>query len=252
MANYNATVLTLHRNNVGETDRILTLFARESGKFSAIAKGARKPTSRLAGATEPFTVSRMQLGAGRNLDIVTQSEIVQSYPELRGTLGGLARASYLCELLDRMTAEHDATVSDELFDLTTGSLELLQRPTDYPDGVLHTFELRLLAVQGYEPALHQCARCGGALVGRLFGFSPSLGGVLCTMDRFRAEDSTAISLPGLQLLRSLAAGEEAPLPTPAVAAETARALRWYISYRTDRQIKSAEFLDQLRAGAQPA
>ena len=61
MPSYNVSAVVLHRVVSGEADRILTLYTREQGKISAIAKGARKAGSRLSGATELFTVSRMQL-----------------------------------------------------------------------------------------------------------------------------------------------------------------------------------------------
>src|SRR5579871_4481700 len=132
MPSYTAAGLVLRRINLGETDKILTLYTREHGKLSAVAKGARRAGSRLSGATELFTYSR-------NL---------------------LARATYLCELLDRLTLERDATMSEELCDLTLSALYLLKRAQDYPDGVVHAYELRLLAALGYAPVLDRCVRCG--------------------------------------------------------------------------------------------
>src|SRR5581483_4451126 len=105
---YKATGLVLHRLNLGETDKILTLYTREHGKLSAVVKGARRPTSRLSGATELFTLSRLLLATGKSLDIVTQCEIRETFPRLRADLDLLARATYFCELLDRLTLERDA------------------------------------------------------------------------------------------------------------------------------------------------
>src|SRR5579862_3611183 len=99
MPTYTADSLVLHRLNLGENDRILTLYTREHGKLSAVAKGARRATSRLVGATELFTQARVLLATGRSLDILTQCEIRASFPALRNDLERLARATYLCELL---------------------------------------------------------------------------------------------------------------------------------------------------------
>src|SRR4051794_30135593 len=127
MPSYNATSLVVHRLDLGEHDRILTLFTREKGKVSAIAKGSRRAASRLSGATELFIQARLQLGVGRTLDVVSQCEIQQSFSGLRQDLQRLARATYFCELLDRLTGDRDETASQELFDLTIGALLLLQR-----------------------------------------------------------------------------------------------------------------------------
>ncbi len=160
---YTATGLVLHRINLGETDKILTLYTRERGKLSAVAKGARRVTSRFSGATELFTVSRLLLATGKSLDIVTQCEIAESFPGLRADLPRLVRATYFCELLDRLTLEHDATASEELFDLTVSALYLLERAEAYPDSIVHSYEMRLMAALGYAPVLDHCVVCGNPL-----------------------------------------------------------------------------------------
>lgn len=251
MPTYTATGIVVHRLNLGETDKILTLYSREHGKLSAVAKGARRPGSRLSGATELFTVSKALLATGKSLDIVTQAEVTDSFPELRVDLGLLTRATYFCELLDRFTLEHDALAAEELFDLTVSALRLLEQAGDYPDGVVHAYELHLLGALGYAPALDRCVRCGNELERRQVGFSPSLGGTLCSADRYRAEDALPLSHEAVLLLQTLLRAESEALhalaPAPKVAAEVARVLRWYIRFRADRDLKSADFLDQLRA-----
>ncbi len=250
MPSYTATGLVLHRLNTGETDKILTLFTREQGKLSAIAKGVRRAGSRISGATELFTETRFLLATGKSLEIVQQAEIQQTFPGIRADLDKLARATYLCELLDRLTAESDTLQSAELYDLTLSALYLLQRSTTYPDAVVHAYELHLLAAIGYAPALELCAKCGELLQGRQVGFSPSLGGALCSADRYRADDAQPLSFDALKLLQTLANSEPEEIltvqPPPKIAAEAVRAMRWYIRYRTDRELKSLTFLDTLR------
>jgi DNA repair protein RecO (recombination protein O) len=250
MPAYPANGLVLHRLNLGETDKILTLFTAEHGKLSAVAKGARRAGSRLSGATELFTLSRFLLATGRSLDIVTQCEIRDSFPALRSDLQRMARATYFCELLDRFTHERDSTSSAELLDLTVAALTLLQRAGSYPDAIVHAYELRLLMAQGYAPVLDRCVRCGNPLERRTVGFSPSLGGTLCSADRFRAEDALPLSPSSVALLQTLLTAEPEALlalqPDSGTAAEVDKALRWYIRFRADRDLKSADFLDQLR------
>jgi DNA repair protein RecO (recombination protein O) len=253
MPAYKADGLVLHRINLGENDKILTLYTREHGKLSAVAKGARRVTSRISGATELFTQSRLLLATGKSLDIVTQCEIRESFPALRTDLALLARATYCCELLDRLTMERDATASEELFDLTISAFYLLQRATAFPDSIVHSYELHLLAALGYAPVLDRCVRCGGLLERRQIGFSPTLGGTLCSADRHRTEDALPLSPEALAMLQQLATAAPEMLlslhPAPKTAAEIAKVLRWYVRYRAERDLKSADFLDQLRAAS---
>lgn len=252
MPTYPANGLVLHRLNLAENDKILTLYTREHGKLSAVAKGARRVTSRLTGATELFTQSRFLLATGKNLDVVTQGEIASSFPALRTDLELLTRATYFCELLDRTTLERDATASEAIFDLTISALFLLQRATSYPDAIVHAYELRLLSALGYAPVLDRCVRCGEPVERRQVGFSPSLGGVLCNADRYSVDDAVALSADSLSMMQAFLSETPETLltltPPRRIAAEIDRALRWFVRVRVERNLKSADFLDQLRAG----
>jgi DNA repair protein RecO (recombination protein O) len=245
---YKATGIVLHRSNLGETDKIVTLLTREAGKLNAVAKGSRRPGSKLSGATELFTCSRLLLATGKSLDIVTQCEMKEAFTALRGDLSLLARATYLCELTDRFIEEREP--NQEVFDLLLSALYLLRRAQDRPDIIVHAFELRLLAERGYAPALDHCVRCGSALEKRRFGFSPSLGGALCSADRFAVNDAITVNPEILAFMRQLSDAEPGELislaPEPAVMRDVAKCLRWYIRYRTERDLKSAEFLEMLR------
>lgn len=104
---YTTDALILKRMDYGEADRILTLFTPGRGKIKAIAKGARRTTSRIAGHVELFTRSQLQLSAGRDLEIVTQGESREHFPHLRAGLWHATTAFYLAELIDKFTDEHN-------------------------------------------------------------------------------------------------------------------------------------------------
>ena len=251
MPSYNATGLVLHRTDLGENDRVLTIYTREKGKLSAVAKGSRRAASRLSGATELFIAARLQLAVGRTLDIVTQCEIANSFVQLRTDLQRLARATYFCELLDRFTGERDESSCRDLFDLTIHALLMLQTADVYPDAVVHAYELQLLAVLGYAPVLDRCVVCGGAVTTKGAGLSPALGGLVCATDRSRSSDAVALGPESIHVLRTLQLADPDAIlalqPSRQTAAEVARALRWFVRYRCERNLKSADFLDQLRA-----
>jgi DNA repair protein RecO (recombination protein O) len=119
---YTTDALILKRMDYGEADRILTLFTPGRGKIRAIAKGARRTTSRIAGHVELFTRSQLQLSAGRDLEIVTQGESQEHFPHLLTGLWHATTAYYLAELIDKFTDEHN-----EYADLYTLLIESLRR-----------------------------------------------------------------------------------------------------------------------------
>src|SRR5687768_9809563 len=94
---YRTEAIVLRRTDFGEADRLLTLFSRELGKIKAIAKGARKPQSRKTGHVELFMRTQFLIAQGRDLDIITQAEMVEGYQALREDLVRTTYASYAVE-----------------------------------------------------------------------------------------------------------------------------------------------------------
>ena len=112
---YRTEAVVLRRHDFGEADRILTLYSPWRGKFRAIAKGVRRPKSRLGGHVELFTHVNVLVAEGRNLDIVTQAEAIRPFGRIRDDLWKTAYASYVAELVDRFTEEHLG--NEPVFDL---------------------------------------------------------------------------------------------------------------------------------------
>jgi DNA repair protein RecO (recombination protein O) len=250
---YTTPAVVLHRINLGENDKILTLFTRERGKLSAVAKGSRKPISKLAGATELFTHSRMQLAVGRSLDVITQAEIAHPFQRIRGDLTRIAYASFLTELVERFTAERDPHAA--VFDLLVETLSVLER-TPSPGLVAQLFALRLLANLGYRPHLEDCVTCHQAVDAEPAAFSPSLGGVLCAAHRRRHADVIPVRLDTLALARMLLRippTDAAALQTlaehalPTVCRELDKVLRAHLQYRLERPLRSLDFIQEIQA-----
>lgn len=260
MPSYNTLGIVLRRVNYGETDKILTLFSREHGRISAIAKGARKAVSRLSGATEVLTCTRFQLATGKSLEIVTQCEVEESFAALRNDLVRLAHGLYLADVMDHSV--EDGAPHPELFDLLRTGLHLVQSFTP-PEMAARWFELQLLNDLGYAPNLLACAVCDTPMPGEFardegFALSASQGGILCPRHARPAaqDDHSPLSYGALRLIQALAgvSTEAAPetlpaLPTPGPKnLDLARlALRRSLRYRLERDLKSLEFLDSLRA-----
>ncbi|HLW02820.1 MAG TPA: DNA repair protein RecO [Ktedonobacterales bacterium] len=128
---YTTDALIIKRMDYGEADRILTLFTPGRGKIKAIAKGARRTTSRIAGHVELFTRSQLQLSTGRDLEIITQGESREQFPHLRTELWHATTAYYLAELIDKFTEEHN-----EYEDLYTLLIATLRRLDEDAAGVV--------------------------------------------------------------------------------------------------------------------
>ena len=248
---YKTEAIVLKTLNVGEADKILTLYTPNLGKFSAMAKGVRRPKSKLGGHLGRLTHSSLMLARGRNLDVITQSETISSFLPLRGDLWRSSLALYAAELVDQFTVEHV-----ENYPIFRLLLDTLHRLCETEDGelTLRYFELHLLTHLGYKPELHQCMACKSALEPVTNFFSPS-GGVLCPQCRQREPLSRPLSVNALKVLRFLASSDYTRASRLRLNSELSRELeslmRQYIRYHLEREVNSVEFLDRLRRDMKP-
>ena len=157
---------------LGEADRIIVLFTQELGKLSAVAKGVKRPRSKLAGAVQLFNHLEALLAVGRSLDVITQVRPLELFPRLRSDMTRYASASYVAELLDTLVEERAA--APPLFELLVTVLQGLDGEGD-PATLLRGFELKLLTELGYGPELFTCVSCGTEVEGGRAGFSTAEG-----------------------------------------------------------------------------
>ena len=120
---YRCEALTLKNTPLGESDLLVTLYTREHGKLRAVAKGARKSASKLVGHLEPLTVVRLSMAQGRSLDIVTQAQVLDSFPALKSNLTAITEGLYVAELTDGFGPEANANF--ELYQLAIDVLQVL-------------------------------------------------------------------------------------------------------------------------------
>src|SRR5258708_6225403 len=120
---YTTQAIVLKHSDLGEADRIMTLFTPNKGKIRAIAKGIRRPISKKAGHLDLLTYSQLQFAQGRNLDIITQASTLEPFLHLRGELWHMTCGYYLTELIDRFI--EDDTPHRDVFDLFLEALRTL-------------------------------------------------------------------------------------------------------------------------------
>lgn len=148
---YQVHGIILKRRNMGEADRIITLFTREYGKIRVIAKGIRRITSRRASHLEVFRLVDATIHKGKTLDYVTEVQSTSLMSIASRDIQKISFAYYICELIDRLLPEHQEHAN--VFDLATDAFCSL----DWGEGIVEwqqnlvSFALELLWVLGYLP-----------------------------------------------------------------------------------------------------
>ncbi len=127
MTGYSFVGVVIKRHNLGETDKLVTFFTSEFGKITLVAKGLRRLSSKRAASLELFNLVKGHAVQGRgSLDTLTEVVLIRSPHAWRKYLGRIALGYELCEVVDKLTAEHQpfpATYRILVSSLTTiGSL----------------------------------------------------------------------------------------------------------------------------------
>jgi DNA repair protein RecO (recombination protein O) len=244
---YQTEAIIIKKIKLGEADRILTLYTPHLGKIQAIAKGVRRPRSKLAGHLELLTHSLVSLARGRNLDTIIGSQTINSFLPLKSELQLTSYGLYATELVDQFTADH--IENHPLFQLLLETLQRLCQVANN-DLVLRYFELHLLNQVGYRPQLQQCVTCHQPLEPTTNSFSASAGGMLCPDCRHSQPLAHPVAVNTLKVLRLLQNSDyittsRLKLP-PELSRQLEEVLRIYLKYLLEQEVKSAAWLDTLR------
>lgn len=180
---YRATGINLRGIPLGENDRLLTILTKEHGLIKAVAAGARKHRSAMAGRSGLFVVNDLQISVGRSMDRIKNAEVLQSFVGLGKTLAKLTAAQYLSELA--LMQALSAQPQEELFLILLEHLERIQN-ADNRHVLAHLTHgtYHLLAIAGFAPQVHNCCISQIPVVARReipkwkAGFSIVGGGVI--------------------------------------------------------------------------
>ncbi len=151
------TGLVLRSVNLGEADRLITVFTKEMGTVSALVKGVRSLKNKNMYATQQFCYSTLTLfGKGDKL-WVREAALIESFYGLRDSIEALSLAGYIVEVLSDITTEER---EEDLLRLSLNSLYALSEKKYPPNKVKAAFEIRALSIAGFMPDVLACSLCG--------------------------------------------------------------------------------------------
>jgi DNA repair protein RecO (recombination protein O) len=242
---YQTEAVVLKSFDYGEADRILTLYTPQMGKVRTIAKGVRRTKSRKAGHLDLFTRTQLVMARGKQLDVITQADTLESFPEMRTNLARVNQAHYVAELVENFTAEGLANYP--VYALTIQTLRRLASSANLVLDI-RSFELQLLSLSGYRPQLHHCLNCDKDIQPEVNWFSCKLGGILCPDCASTDVTAPEITVPALKVMRILQTNESTLLRTEigdAIEKEVEQRLQDYIIYRLEAKPRSIRVLERM-------
>lgn len=185
--------IILARRNIGEADRLLTVFSEEFGKIKIVARGSRRIKSKLAPHIEPFCVTKLEFVEGKSFYILTGAERETSKGDF-SSIDDYRIISYLYEITDLAFQEREPnkTIFSLLAEITNKRYE-----TEKELAVCRYYELKLLSSIGFRPDFERCKECGEKLPEQP-SYSGDFEGLYCTGCSGKG---AALSLDALKVLR---------------------------------------------------
>ena len=244
---FNTESIVVRINNFGESDRLINIITPKNGLIRGIAKGAKKPKSRIGGHLDLLKFIKLSVKINKNLATFNQTETLNSFNGFRNNLSRMSRGIYMGEIAEKLSVEGAENIG--LFDLLVKSLHFLEKTNNF-ELITRWYELNSLKVSGFSPELNMCVETGKEIQPGNHLFSTDKGGIVDI--NAKPSDGTSLipaSMNTIKLLRHLNKFEWKDPYKVLVDNQTLynskRILREYIHFIIGNPIKSEYFMDEI-------
>ena len=168
--------LLLRKTPYRDSDYILSLFTKDLGKISGIARNAKNSMKRFGARLEPFVHIGVHFKeTGREFKLIQDTETIQVFSSFTEDIELFTLGSLLLEITDVLTPRESP--NEEMFERLIKALEVMNSKQS-PLPIVLQFQLEALSISGYEPNLYSCAKCEEPIEGDSY-FSINGGGAIC-------------------------------------------------------------------------
>lgn len=204
MSTEKADAIVIRQADFSESSRVITLFSKEFGRISTLAKGAKRLKGPFDAALDLLSECRivfLKKSSGA-LHLLTQAKLTTKFVPVSGSLNSLYGGYYLADLVCCLTEEEDP--DSHLYDLLVNTLTALSDPEHDSPSVIIQFEIQLLRLVGLFPNLTECTICGETIqhIGR-YAHWVTQGGLLCEGCRKQEYTGKSVSAGSIAVLRRL-------------------------------------------------
>jgi len=242
---YKTEGIVLKSTEYEEADKIVTIYTKNYGKITAIAKGVRKTKSKFGSSLEILTLSIFLIHKGRNMDIVSQTEILESFFTTSKEVIKFAFAANCVELINKLTEEREINIG--LFNLLKEVLHYL-RETNDPKLLTLSFKWQIMSILGYRPLLNYCCRCNRSIEDQKeMYFNIKEGGLVCNHCIVKDKEACVkVSIYFNKLVRKILITPLSTISNATIPHEKIKELEkisdLFIAYHSEKSFKTDRFL----------
>jgi DNA repair protein RecO (recombination protein O) len=181
MNNYVTEAINLKSYNLNDADKIIVMYSKENGLIKGVAKGIKKPKSKLGARMDLLVANSLQLLKGRSMDTIIQAQTVNNFKKSREDFDKLMLSSYVSELIVNF-GEGSESISEEIYELLYKALNRISNSNSKKDALIAVikFQLKFLLIMGFCVELDTCLCCREQILNEEMYFSSKMGGVVCS------------------------------------------------------------------------
>src|SRR5574344_5636 len=180
MSNFTCDAINLKSYNLSEDDKIIVMYSREKGLLRAVAKGVKKPKSKLGARMDSLIANKLMLYKGKNLDTICQADAINMFSKNRQDMNKLLFSSYISEIVNNFGSEDDPC-SEEIYELLYKALNKIADSKNKKEILIAVikFQLKMMLICGFGVELDTCLCCREQILNEDMYFSSQMGGVIC-------------------------------------------------------------------------
>ena len=178
--NYTTDAINLRSYDLSDDDKIIVMYSKDKGLIRSIAKGVKRPKSKLGARMDLLVANTLQFAKGKNLDTICQAQTINSFIKIRKDILKLLSSSYISEIVAFFGVENDPS-SNRIYSLLYSALNKICISTEKKDILISVikFQLKIMLILGIIPEFNTCLECGNQITDEDMYFSKEHCGVFC-------------------------------------------------------------------------
>ena len=246
---FTVEALVIREQQIGESDKLVTLLSRNNGVIKAYASGARSIKSKKGPATSLLAYSSFTLNQKGDTYRITEAAPIEIFFKAVDDIEALSLAQYFCELC--IFHAPNSENCESVFRLVLNSLYFLSNRKRSVFLLKAIFELRLMALTGYLPDLVACNSCA-KYEDEIMYFDTDDGCLYCRNCHAYNSNCAVINSTLLMSLRHIVYSDFSKLFMFHIPEDAAKALSMiterYLLNKTEHKLKTLSFFNSLFKG----
>lgn len=180
MNNFVTDAINLKSYNLSESDKIIVMYSKEKGLIKGVAKGCKKPKSKLGARMDLLVANQLMCYKGKNMDTICEAKSLNTFKHTRKDMDKILYSTYVTEIVNNFGVEDDPC-SGEIYDLLYKALDKISNAKDQKEVLIAVikFQLKIMEVSGFGIELDSCLCCREQILAENMYFSSKMGGVVC-------------------------------------------------------------------------